>query len=239
MTDSERMKYAHVYVSKLANGINPLDDSVIEGNEVINNQHISRCLQYVSTVLEKVVNGDYFLKRSASISPYPDVTHLLDNFQFFRPGLTVGELCGRLNSVRNQGSMRLSGTAVKRWLKQSGLVEFADTAEGQRLVYPTLKGEKFGLRLEMMEGRYGKYSALMLNQHAQHEVVKNVPAIMREHWDNIESRNELRSRPWDFQQEDQIKSMYQQGMTVQQIAAAMGRTSGAIRARLVRLGALR
>ena len=45
------MERTHMYINKLAKGINPLDDSLIPGNDVLNNVRLSRCLFYVSDIL--------------------------------------------------------------------------------------------------------------------------------------------------------------------------------------------
>ena len=238
MTDSERMKYAHIYISKLANGINPLDDSAIVCNDVINNEHISRCFSYVANVLEKVLKGDYFLKRSCrEIAPH-DVSHLLKNFKFCSAGLLINELCARINNAKNENAVRVSNVAVKRWLQQNELIEYVDAEDGQRRTLTTAKGETFGLYTEIREGHHGKYTAILLNENAQREIIKNVPAILQEHLDSMGRHHAVKCRPWDFEQDDKIKRMYGQGMTVQEIAAVMSRTNGSIRARLVKLGAM-
>ena len=53
-TDQEIMQRAKLYIDKLANGINPLTDEPLREDDIVNNVRISRCLFYVSGVLEKV-----------------------------------------------------------------------------------------------------------------------------------------------------------------------------------------
>lgn len=238
MTDSERMKYAYLYISKLAKGINPLDDSAIVCNDVINNQHISRCLEYVANVLDKVCKGDYFLKRSLRETAPLDVQYLLKNFKFCEVGLLINETCARINSAKNEGAVRVSNVAVKRWFAEQGLIEYAETEDGQRRAYPTVKGEKFGLFAEPREGYHGKYTAILLNVDAQRAVIKNAPIILQKHLDSMKRHHAMKSRPWDYEQDEKVRHMFEQGMTVQEIAAVMSRTNGAIRSRLVKLGAM-
>ena len=57
MTDLEVMQRAKTYIDKLANGINPLDDTTLLGNDIVNNVRISRCLFYVSDVLRQVIEN--------------------------------------------------------------------------------------------------------------------------------------------------------------------------------------
>lgn len=51
MTDLEKMQRAKMYIDKLANGIDPLTDSEITDDSVLNHVRISRCLFYVSDIL--------------------------------------------------------------------------------------------------------------------------------------------------------------------------------------------
>ncbi len=54
--DIETIKHAKKYIHKLANGINPITDELIKDNEIINNIRISRCLFYVSDILEEIIS---------------------------------------------------------------------------------------------------------------------------------------------------------------------------------------
>ena len=50
--DQNKLKVAIDWINKLANGMNPLDGSTLPDSDIVNNVHISRCLFYVSHVLE-------------------------------------------------------------------------------------------------------------------------------------------------------------------------------------------
>ena len=47
-----------MYIDKLANGINPLDDSSIPEDDIVNNVRISRCFFFISDILNKVIEND-------------------------------------------------------------------------------------------------------------------------------------------------------------------------------------
>lgn len=53
--DLELLKHANNYIEKMANGINPLTNQKCNDNDMINNVRISRCLFYVSNVLDDVI----------------------------------------------------------------------------------------------------------------------------------------------------------------------------------------
>ena len=51
MNNRNKSIIAKDWILKLANGINPLDGSIIPDGDIVNNVHISRCLFYVSELL--------------------------------------------------------------------------------------------------------------------------------------------------------------------------------------------
>ena len=57
MTELETMERARMYMEKLANGINPIDGSIIPDEDVINNVRLSRCFFYVADVLRQVIEN--------------------------------------------------------------------------------------------------------------------------------------------------------------------------------------
>ena len=54
MTELERIAYAKSFIDKLANGINPLEDTPIPEDDIVNNVRLSRCFFYVSDLLRQV-----------------------------------------------------------------------------------------------------------------------------------------------------------------------------------------
>ena len=50
MTELEKIKRAKMYMDKLANGINLLDDTVVPDEDIVNQVRLSRCFFFVSDV---------------------------------------------------------------------------------------------------------------------------------------------------------------------------------------------
>ena len=57
MTELEKIKRAKIYMDKLANGINPIDETMVPDEDVVNNVRISRCFFFVSDVLQQVIEN--------------------------------------------------------------------------------------------------------------------------------------------------------------------------------------
>ena len=58
MTELEKMQRAKMYIDKMANGINPIDDAPAADSDMINNVRLSRCLFYVSDILRQVIDNN-------------------------------------------------------------------------------------------------------------------------------------------------------------------------------------
>ncbi len=74
MTELETLERAKMYIDKLANGINPLNDEPVKDDDIVNNIRISRCLFYVSNILKNVIERPTVVvarqkKKAFSLSP--------------------------------------------------------------------------------------------------------------------------------------------------------------------------
>lgn len=54
MTELETLQRAQMYMEKLANGINPIDGSIVPEGDVVNNVRLSRCFFYVADPISLV-----------------------------------------------------------------------------------------------------------------------------------------------------------------------------------------
>ena len=68
MTELEKIAYAKSFIDKLANGINPLDDTPVSENDIVNNVRISRCLFYISEILDRVIENNGVVNATAKVA---------------------------------------------------------------------------------------------------------------------------------------------------------------------------
>ena len=81
MTELETLERAKMYMEKLANGINPIDGSIIPEEEVINNVRLSRCFFYVADVLRQVIdNGGVAKEKKINKIPFGLIFLSLRNY---------------------------------------------------------------------------------------------------------------------------------------------------------------
>lgn len=151
MTELEKIECAKVYMDKLANGINPVDDSVVPDEDVVNNVRLSRCFFFVADLLEQVIEnggiqpaetGKKAKKRPLEI-PFEKRTR----FEYSVKPIPASEIAKRVNALRDDENMgKLSYSGIVEWLAEIGMMEDADCQMGKRRsVRPPLEGRPVSL----------------------------------------------------------------------------------------------
>ncbi len=236
MAEMENLQRAKQYMEKLANGINPLDDTVIADYEVVNNVRLSRCFFYVANVLGQVIDNGGVpepqqkkQKKQAFALPMKK----RDEFAFSDVPIPVSEIAKRINALIDRERMRsLSYRAIRDWLMDVGfLEEVSDGADGT-LKRTTAEGERLGIQMDARVGTEGVYYVILYNLEAQHFIMDNLDAIL----DREKGKKENQGKPWSKKQDECLEDLYRQGVPVKEIAVTLKRNSGGIRARLKKLG---
>lgn len=240
MTEIEKIAYAKSFIDKLANGINPIDGSVIAATDTVKNERLSKCFFYVSDILQKVIENGGLEKdekpkaekpkrRLPSYSP-----EQLESFRYSESPITSAEMVKRIIET---GVKRFAKKSFTAWLVTSGFVDEL-YIEGNRILKPTKSGEELGFTIEKREGQYGVYYVLLLATEAQHFVIDNIEALFS--FDINEYRVKMnmanQGKPWDSEQDTKLLDMYNEGHDIGKIAAALGRSKKSITIRLMNKG---
>lgn len=251
MTELEKIAYAKSFIDQMANGINPLDGTPVPDGEIINQVRVSRCLFYVSGLLQQMIDQGETAGRSL---PQHKEHHRKTEFTLTEDAraqlcvseipLTVSEIAEYLNNaVDGDFVKRISTAAINRWLVAEGLLEELEI-DGKNRKRPTSAGESIGIQTQQRQGQYGFYTILLFSIDAQKLIYDNVDAIVAY---NLHLRNEkqqkraeqstdLQGSPWTEEQEMELIELFQSGTDLETMASVMRRTKTGIRARLVRLG---
>lgn len=180
MTEMETIKRAKLYMEKLANGINPIDDSVIPDEDVVNNVRLSRCFFYISGILGQIIdNGGIGEPPKKKKVPF---TLSLEEKASFKPSsepIPVSKLAKQIGALSNRENMEaLRYTVIQNWLLSIGMLEETLDGNGKKAKRPTAEGERIGITLEARTGAQGMYFVVIYNQMAQHFVVDNLDAAV-------------------------------------------------------------
>lgn len=236
MTELEKIERAKMYMDKLANGINPIDESRAPDEDIINNVRLSRCFFYVSDILRQVIeNGGIGVKekpKKEKKQPLHIPFEKRSLFAFSERPIPASEIARRINDLSDSEKMqKLSYNKITNWLTEIGILAHV-TKEGKRTKHPTAAGFEIGLSIEDRDGNKGPYQVVVYNLNAQHFIVDNLDAL-------IESENmggELNNAPWTSAHEECLTDLYKKGVPLGEIAITLKRNKTSVRRKLKRLG---
>jgi hypothetical protein len=240
MTELEKIAYAKSFIDKLANGINPIDDSIIPDGDVVNNVRLSRCFFYVSDVLRQVIdNGGttpapMAREKKPKKLPYTLSLEQAEQFEYSDTPITATEMLNRIIAVGPQdGVKKFPKRNLTKWLLCLDLIEEVEI-NNTRIRRPTDSGKELGILLEERQGQYGSYYVILYNRDAQQFIIDNIEAILA--FDNEKYREKMhldnQGKPWDGEQDEKLVALFNEGFSVREIARALKRGEKAIRIRL-------
>ncbi|MBR3965687.1 MAG: hypothetical protein IKJ91_01280 [Clostridia bacterium] len=178
MTELEKIAYAKSFIDKLANGINPLDDTMIPEGDVINNVRLSRCFFYVSDILGQVYENGGIGKVEKTI-PFSITPEQLANFEVSPYPISGSEISKKLDAlVKNPLMKSFSVQKLNQWLIQQGLLCETTDPFGKPRKMPTEQGKAMGILTETKMGREGEYIAVLFDTKAQRFIVNNIYEIL-------------------------------------------------------------
>ncbi|MBQ8850059.1 MAG: hypothetical protein IJ011_07005 [Clostridia bacterium] len=241
MTDLEKIAYTKTFIDKLANGINPLDDTPIPEGDIANNVRLSRCFFYVSDILRQVIeNGG--VERPAKKAKERKQAFALTEEQ--RSALEVSEvptyvsaIAERINSLVDlTTTKKLSAATINNWLVSVRLLEYGVDAYGKNKKLPTEQGREIGIYSEERVGTYGSYTAILFNSAAQQFIYDNLDAIIDFKYNKKDPLEDFHNREWTEAHDKKLSEMLGRGSSVAEIAAELRRTEESVRARIAEIG---
>ena len=183
MTELEKIAYAKSFIDKLANGINPLDDTSIPEGDIANNVRLSRCFFYVSSILQKEIERESKKENREKKSRLVDFSityEQLQNFEYSSKPISATVLAKKINQlVEGENMRKLSYRQITGWLLNVGMLEYKDIGNGKMKRQPTQQGEEIGIVLEFWEkGQGRKYPVIMYSEAAQRFIIDNIDAVI-------------------------------------------------------------
>ena len=181
MTELETLERAKMYIDKLANGVNPLDDSIVPENDIVNNIRLSRCFFYVSDVLRKVIEnkGHVGAIPKKNKKDFNIDIDTIQKFKYSDVPIPVSKIAEKINMLVNDEDMKkITHRHITDWLLSLGMLEYNVREDGVKVKRPTVAGNDIGMITEHRIGQNGEYTAVMYNKTAQQFIVDNIDAII-------------------------------------------------------------
>ena len=238
MTELETIAQAQNYIYKLAQGINPLDNTPIPEDDLINHIKISRCFFFTADVLRRVVeNGgisapDSRKKTRTQKLPFAITHEQRDSIEISEYPVTISEIVRRLNmAVNNPQMQRISYSDIAEWLTVVEIFETIRQPSGEERRQLKSFGKDIGFTTEIREGHRGTYQAIVLDQEGQKFILDNLDAIIA----LSEKNHEFQWKPWTKEMEEQLIQLYQNGACSMDLVNVFKRRQSSIRSRIRKL----
>lgn len=175
MTELETIKRAKMYIDKLANGIDPLTDENINNDSILNNIKISRCLFYVSGVLEKVIkNGGEVQRVSNGQAPFLITEEQVSAIEISETPVGVAIIAKRINAVIDENVKKISPVKISNWLLEEGYLA-ENIRAGKKEKVAAEKGRELGIStIDGVSPEGITYKKNLYNMNAQKFVIGNI-----------------------------------------------------------------
>ena len=170
--DKNKLKVAIDWINKLANGMNPLDGSTLSDSDIVNNIHISRCLFYVSHVLEDV--GKTTSSRRKQYEQEIQLTPEIASKVFVAERTGIAMFVKEINKVIPENMQPLAASKVTQWLVSIGYLTEQQRSDGRKYKAPTELGTSIGMTSAWRDGYQGQYLAVSYDANAQHFILENL-----------------------------------------------------------------
>lgn len=234
--DINLVSHAKDYIDDLAKGINPFTKEEIDENDFVNNVKISRCLFFVSEILREVIeNGGISSSAKVKLTEFDIESISTDSIEISDAPVTVSVIAQRINAVKPENMKKLKVTAISNWLVSIDMLRVV-TINNKNMKKVTDNGRSLGLTEEERINQNGTYHAVTYNRNAQQFIVDNLNSIIAGGFNG--SSKENAGKPWSEDELFLLKSMYDEGASVSDIAKELKRSNGAIKARIEKFASL-
>lgn len=179
MSDIEKLQKAKIYMEKLADGINPLDDSVVAEDDIVNNIHISRCFFYVADILRQLVEKkENHIKDNCNKQPFFLTAEQIERYRISDRPVTISEITKQFNEITNtEICKKITHNQITSWLLYIGALKTEKAADGSSSKVPTSQGNALGNTTEKRTGVNGEYVVTVYNAYAQRLILEHIRRV--------------------------------------------------------------
>ncbi len=186
VVETEKLDLALLYLQRITEGKNPVNNMPADDDAIINNPNVVRCMFFIKEVLEEVKRHDGHIgeeeKKHKYKSSKPFPTECLEAFEYsgIKP---ISELTEQLNQLSEQkGGGTVAYRTIKKWLIKNGyLIENTNDEKKRNKAMPSDKGSEIGITTQRRKTAFGNYYTVILyGKEAQELIVKNMTEILAE-----------------------------------------------------------
>lgn len=176
--DNNKAQLTKEWILKLANGINPLDESPIKDDDIVNNIKISRCLFFAAEIIDLSIQKNAHKEKDNRIefNISPEDLNKVNIIE----STGISNFVKEINKLVPDNMKPLNYTKILTWLLSNGYMSEVTKSDGRKTKHPTEAGRSIGISTEIRTGTYGQYIYVMYNAHAQRFILDNLYSIIEE-----------------------------------------------------------
>lgn len=184
MTEVEVQQRAKRYLDCLVQGINPLDGTVIPEGDTVRQVRIARCLQYVSGILEQVIENhgevQRVKKKRSERLPFSLTPEQLLSLKPEPQPVSISEIVQKCNAMIDEYTMcRLKTTTLTKWLVRAGFLE--EISVGENVTgNPHCKRHCLGIAEKTVQSFDRTYTVVTYSSRAQEFLFENLEMMLEE-----------------------------------------------------------
>ena len=180
VVDTEKLETAIIYLQRITEGNNPVNNMPADEDSVINNPNVRRCMEFVKDVLEELKQNDGYIGRKPRSRKIKYPLEVLENFQY-TGDKTITKFVEQLNDLVDITEFKkISFNPILAWLKDNGYLENGNI-EGRtsKCTMVTEKGHEIGIMSEIrINNREGKYVYILYGKSAQEFIVSKLGEML-------------------------------------------------------------
>lgn len=184
VVDTRKLETAIIYLRRITDGHNPVNNMPLGEDSVISNPNFIRCMLFIKDVLEELKRNDGYIGRRPrtnkddSKQEYP--LEALKSFAY-TGDKTITKLVDQFNALSDLTVYKkLTYTPITAWLKQNGfLAEEQKEDDRKKRTVVTAKGREMGILSELRhDSRGSEYFCITYGQKAQEFIAANMYQIL-------------------------------------------------------------
>ena len=175
--DIKKLETAIVYLQRISDGNNPINNMPVNEDSILNNPNVIRCMFFVKEVLEEVKrNGGYIGKKAKKRDKMEFPIEVLNEY-VYKEDKAISKFVGQINELVDEAIYKkLNYKVITQWLKLNGFLQEEYSQEFDKIItLPTEKGIQLGIRSERRSSSKGiEYMLVIYNKEAQKYIVQNL-----------------------------------------------------------------
>ncbi len=183
LTEKEKMQRAKNYMLKLANGINPVDDTNMQNDSALKNERLAKCFLYISEVLENAIRRADTSSREKSAQKktlkkqFEISEQDLQNIHPLDRDCAISELAAEINKITaDQNCKKLPAKMINDWLVDKGYLK-NETMGGKTRRELTETSAEIGITSKQGVGAFGNYTIVLFSEQAQQYIIDHLIEI--------------------------------------------------------------